>query len=162
MTNRLQLSVGSTLLYDVGDAYALVKKGVTEELGCCFEYVYHQTVEMALEAIFFSTVSSGERQIERYLMQRDVPELAAIRLSRAVFTLLLSIIGVKGQSELGTDPYMYHLHKETGMLLVKRDKDSPIVGTDIESMIAEMQHTLDNGGYVPEKFRRLIDEHMRH
>jgi len=162
MNNRLQLSVRDTLLYDVGDVYTLIKTGVTEELGCCFDYVIHQSTEMALDAIFYSTVASGERQIERYLIQRDMPELQAIRLSRAIFRLLFAILGVRSQLELGTDPYVYHLQKETGMMLLRRDKDAPLVSTDIESMIAEIQYTLDNGGYVPEKFRRLIDEHLRH
>jgi hypothetical protein len=158
-------------LYDMESAVEVIRGAIVDAIGpYTFEPMYMRLFEYAIDYVFQGRISMAERHIEKQLMHHGVAHYNAIIASRKVFERIFEIFEVDNEAAFTGANYDYRIYHDERQVSVMKSNRNKVKGfnfltrseTNVETMIAEIQQTIDEGGYVPDRMRRILDEHRRH
>lgn len=151
-------------LMDIGEPVQFINDAVRKELGNCWPGPLERIVTQAIEHIFYGGILLGERVMERALLAMDIGQVEAIMISRKAFEVLNRALRVPGEKETHLQmAFEYRLFYKERAIAITRVKAKPVVDKRTpDDILEEITQCIDDGGFVPARLRRLLDEQRTH
>lgn len=152
-------ATGETFIIDVYEVYEYTRLALQEELGGgVFDAFLESLVSDTVMFVFHGDQSRGERTIERQLKKYFIEEMSCIKITRELFDRVYATLGVKCQLQLiGNYDYSLDTVAKTLSLRCKTSNHRRTAMT-VNDAIEDIDLSIEQGDWVPEKLRRTIDD----
>lgn len=154
----------NAFLMDIGEPVQFISDAVKKETGVCWAGPLERIVTQAIEHLFYGGILLGERVMERALLAMDIDQVEAIMISRKAFEVLNRALRVPGEKETHLQmAFEYRLFYKERAIAITRVKAKPITDHRTpDDIIEEITQCIDEGGFVPARLRRMLDEQRVH
>lgn len=151
-------------LMDIGEPVQFISDAIKQELGNCWPSQLERIVTQAIEHIFYGGILLGERVMERALLAIDISPVEAIMISRKAFEVLNRSLRIPGEKETHLQmAFEYRLFYKERAIAITRVRAKPVVDKRTpDDILEEITQCIDDGGFVPARLRRMLDEQRVH
>lgn len=146
-------------VFDLSTLYHEVRSYLHEQTGAAFVDRVNRVIDDIYLYIFEGEQHRGEQVLARTFQELMVTPATIRPYIHRFFSIAYESIGVGNANQLVLMEYKYQLADNRESIMVVRPRSSRArAANPLTSMIDNLEKSIAEGDYVPERIRRLLDE----